>query len=605
MSSSKRIVIEQSGRTIRHEIGDDAVVIGRDPSCDLFFADRRLSRKHCRFEPTGTGVRFVDLDSRNGSWVNRKKTREVDLASGDVIRIGALTITYEQESPAPEPSPPPASVEAPADEDETVLLGADRKAESGPSPSDTARFPGGAAAAQADRTVALPSAGGGIASADKTRIMPREGPPTPSPGGAATRILTPGDLEAALPSPPVPGSGPPSDSEVPAPPEPPGKLAGLPWTSRFLLITSLLALTVYLFLAFPLVRTLGNTLRAESLRRGRALLELLAANSGAPVGEGRTRDLSVDGVLREERVKGAVLLDLEGKVLAPSSRSGETLSRLDGIDAPIADIRTFYLGRVSGGDYVMVQPLVHRGRRVGLAVVTYEAASASGGWTAAILFLAFLVALLGVLVSLVLAKRMTLAPVTSLRDDVEAIVKGDVEKVPLEQGFHELSDVAKSINRLIDRKRQTARASRPKRAASAPAEPAPPPGAPIPSPPPPKAQGSPAAPPSVSASAGAPPSAPAPPSSPGGCRLWADENFLVVRAEREAAEILGTAGASIEGQHLIEAVKDQKLLEAILDAVNGLGATDPSTARADVAGGGCEVTASREGTGVVVGLRRL
>ena len=50
------------------------------------------------------------------------------------------------------------------------------------------------------------------------------------------------------------------------------------------------------------------------------LLDLLTAANATAVAEGRARDLQVEMVTREERVKEAFLLDLQGKVLAPSSR---------------------------------------------------------------------------------------------------------------------------------------------------------------------------------------------------------------------------------------------------------------------------------------------
>ena len=125
-------------------------------------------------------------------------------------------------------------------------------------------------------------------------------------------------------------------------------------------------------------------------------------------------------------MKEALLLDLEGNVLAPPSRADEVLTTIDGIDAALDDIHTFYLGR-RGSDYVMVQPLLHRSRRVGFAVLVYEAATASASWATAVLFLAFLVLLLGVVSALVFGKRMTLEPLSSFRDDIEAVVKGDAD----------------------------------------------------------------------------------------------------------------------------------------------------------------------------------
>ncbi len=171
------------------------------------------------------------------------------------------------------------------------------------------------------------------------------------------------------------------------------------WTGRHALVILVAALTVYVVLALPLVRTLGNALREESLRRGRALLDLLTASNAAAAAEGRARDLQVDMVTREERVKEAFILDLQGKVLAPSTRVDETFETIDGIEPALEEIRTFYLGRRSNGDYVMVEPILDRGQRIGIALLVYEVATASGSWAVAVLFLGFLVLMLAVLVA--------------------------------------------------------------------------------------------------------------------------------------------------------------------------------------------------------------
>jgi len=48
----------------------DAVVIGRDPACDLSVADARLSWRHAEVTMTAAGPVVNDLGSRNGVTVN-------------------------------------------------------------------------------------------------------------------------------------------------------------------------------------------------------------------------------------------------------------------------------------------------------------------------------------------------------------------------------------------------------------------------------------------------------------------------------------------------------------------------------------------------------
>jgi PAS domain-containing protein len=352
------------------------------------------------------------------------------------------------------------------------------------------------------------------------------------------------------------------------------------------------ALTVYLVLALPLVRTLGNALREESLRRGRALLDLLTATNAAAVAEGRAKDLEVDVVLREERVKEAFLLDLQGQVLAPSGRVGEKFTSLEGIQPAIQEIRTFYLGRRGDAEYVLVEPILDRGRRVGVSVLVYAVSTASGSWAVAVLFLGLLLMLLAVLVSVVLGKRFTLEPLGALRDDIEAVVKGDAPRVPLAQGFPELSEIAKSVNRLIARS--------PALTAAAPA--------PVPvstraaaEPPAPRAAYVTAA---RETPVAKPPAADVAPLSGEGAFLWVDAGFVVTRAEPRAAEILGVTPDSIEGKHVIEAIKDEKLLGAILDSLNALDDRPGTESTVDTTAGPVSLSSRRDGDQVVVSLKQ-
>src|SRR5690606_29659285 len=54
----------------------------------------RLSRLHCKIVRVGMGYRLVDLDSRNGTFVNGMRVLEHPLASFDEIQIGASKIRF-------------------------------------------------------------------------------------------------------------------------------------------------------------------------------------------------------------------------------------------------------------------------------------------------------------------------------------------------------------------------------------------------------------------------------------------------------------------------------------------------------------------------------
>jgi len=641
------LIITHGNRTIRRELGDKPTIVGRDPGCDLFFADKRLSRQHARFEATETGVRLVDLESRNGTWVNQTRIKEVILTPDDTIRIGSLTISLEAAERAAAPPPVPSEIPITAElaeepleliEDEDEDEGDDEESKATP-PAPAPEQAGTVMLSKAeveglpvppttpmprptDHALA-PAPAKGDAEDDAGTVMLSKSPTGESPDETmmpATAML-PQDLLSQTkerPAPSMPEVGMPTPPEVATkeqggatPAEgPAGRIASWSWSFKLLLLALGLGFTVYFIVAWPLVRTLGSELREESLRRGRVLLNLLAATNSTLVGQERVRDLSVEIVEREQRVKEAYLLNFDGNVLAPSAQSDKTMETIPGIDVPTKDIRTFYLGRRSGRDYVMVQPLVYRGSRVGVAVLVYEAAAGAGGWTTAILFLGLIVLLAAVGAVVVLGKKMTLAPMASIRDDVEAVVKGDSEYLPKEQAFQELSDLAESINRLIDRAPglRSPPATKPRPPADWPVSA--PSVAHAPEIPPTAVAGdsepSPelATPPPVSSAAPVP-SASYSGGGGEGARFWVDESFVVIRAEEAAYEVVGTAPGEMEGKHLIEAIKEQRVLEVVLDTINNLQGEPTAQGQVDLETGSIRVTAIREATSVVVSIEKL
>jgi len=87
------LVISGSGMGELHPLQAPRTTLGRDPECGLVIDDEGISRVHCAFVREGhDAVRVEDLDSTNGTWVNRAKIRACDLKNGDRIRVGANTI---------------------------------------------------------------------------------------------------------------------------------------------------------------------------------------------------------------------------------------------------------------------------------------------------------------------------------------------------------------------------------------------------------------------------------------------------------------------------------------------------------------------------------
>lgn len=70
------------------------VTFGRSKSADIFLDDERLSRVHAKIARVGMGYRLVDMESRNGTFVNGMRVLEHPLASFDEIQIGSSKIKF-------------------------------------------------------------------------------------------------------------------------------------------------------------------------------------------------------------------------------------------------------------------------------------------------------------------------------------------------------------------------------------------------------------------------------------------------------------------------------------------------------------------------------
>jgi pSer/pThr/pTyr-binding forkhead associated (FHA) protein len=75
-------------------VGSERTSIGRAPDSDVFLDDVTVSREHALLERQADGTHVRDLDSLNGTYVNRQRVDEARLADGDELQIGKYRLTY-------------------------------------------------------------------------------------------------------------------------------------------------------------------------------------------------------------------------------------------------------------------------------------------------------------------------------------------------------------------------------------------------------------------------------------------------------------------------------------------------------------------------------
>ena len=79
----------------RFQLSAGAHVIGRDPDVAIRLDGATVSRRHARVIVTSERITLEDLDSKNGTFRgNDRVSTPVQLEDGDLIRIGALALSF-------------------------------------------------------------------------------------------------------------------------------------------------------------------------------------------------------------------------------------------------------------------------------------------------------------------------------------------------------------------------------------------------------------------------------------------------------------------------------------------------------------------------------
>jgi signal transduction histidine kinase len=89
------IVIKGADEGRQYELAEATHTVGRDSSSKVRLSDTEVSRRHAEFRRSGDNVyRLLDVGSANGTFVNNQPIKDVELRSGDHIRIGQSILVY-------------------------------------------------------------------------------------------------------------------------------------------------------------------------------------------------------------------------------------------------------------------------------------------------------------------------------------------------------------------------------------------------------------------------------------------------------------------------------------------------------------------------------
>ena len=82
----------REGETIGLDV--DVLTVGRSPHSDLFLDDVTVSRHHARVLRDEGGFWVEDLNSLNGTYVNRKRIEQQRLFDADELQIGKFKLAF-------------------------------------------------------------------------------------------------------------------------------------------------------------------------------------------------------------------------------------------------------------------------------------------------------------------------------------------------------------------------------------------------------------------------------------------------------------------------------------------------------------------------------
>lgn len=96
LEAGQALVVVQRGPNAgsRFLIDKDVTTAGRHPESDIFLDDVTVSRKHAEFRRSSDNFFVHDQGSLNGTYVNRQRVEDTELANGDELQIGKFKLIF-------------------------------------------------------------------------------------------------------------------------------------------------------------------------------------------------------------------------------------------------------------------------------------------------------------------------------------------------------------------------------------------------------------------------------------------------------------------------------------------------------------------------------
>ncbi len=96
-SAAARLVVSHGDKEVgSHAISQRQILIGRRMDCDIRIDCKNASRHHAQIFKVLHDAYVLDLDSKNGTFVNGRRIAKHALRDGDIISIGNFRLRFVQ-----------------------------------------------------------------------------------------------------------------------------------------------------------------------------------------------------------------------------------------------------------------------------------------------------------------------------------------------------------------------------------------------------------------------------------------------------------------------------------------------------------------------------
>ncbi len=392
-----------------YDLSPGETSIGRNAENQIVLPSSKISKKHCVLVVDNGSLTIQDQGSANGTFVNGSLVKNRKLKNGDKIGLGEYMLEFSEKS-------------------QTKSLSLQR--------AQRSHFP-----AMNSNVLPFPAPAGG------NRVGPAPVAAKPAPQdlrGKAIRFFE----EKLMPFFYQNNQ----QSE---------------WRGMVVTLTLLFSLVSVIISIYPLMSSTQVLVIKESLRRARFIARQISEKNTVHLASRAETKTEIGPTLENaEGVRVAVLTDLDSRIIAPGTRFNQYLT--SGAEARFAvEARDlFRTGKESGvakrlddSTVAAIEPVkvfnpsTGQNIVVGMAIVSLDVSVTTPNWgeVGVVYSEAFiLVGLLGLLFSAIIY-RLTIKPLEVLNEDMDRVLRGDLQAVTRTYRFEELNPLMDIINSALQR----------------------------------------------------------------------------------------------------------------------------------------------------------